>query len=122
MIYPDQFIPFFESNGLIVDVDYFVYREVFEFIRHRIDNSLPVVPISMNVSKVHFQSDDIVIYIEELLEEYEIPTEYIEFELTESLYINNIEKVLSFVTHMHSMGIKVSMDDFGSYLSKSKLS
>jgi EAL domain-containing protein (putative c-di-GMP-specific phosphodiesterase class I)/GGDEF domain-containing protein len=113
-IYPDQFIPFFESNGLIVDVDYYVYKEVFEYIRHRIDNELPVIPISMNVSKVHFQNDDIILYIEELLEEYCIPTEYLEFELTESLYINNIEKVLSFVKYMHSLGIKISMDDFGS--------
>lgn len=55
-----------------------------------------------------------ILFIWAVLKEYCIPTEYLEFELTESLYINNIEKVLSFVKYMHSLGIKISMDDFGS--------
>lgn len=113
-IYPDQFIPLFESNGLIVEVDYFVYRKVFEHIKKRLDNNLPVVPISMNVSRVHLSSDGIIEYVKGLFEEYQIPSELIEFELTENIYIEDMHSVLPLINEFRSMGIKVSMDDFGS--------
>lgn len=113
-IYPDQFIPLFETNGLIVEVDYFVYKNVFEHIRQRLDNNLPVVPISMNVSRIHLISDGIVDYIKTLFDEYKIPPELIEFELTENIYIKNMHAVLPLIEQLRSMGIKISMDDFGS--------
>lgn len=114
MIYPDQFIPLLESNGMIVELDYYVYREVFKYIRERLDAGLEVVPISMNISRVHFKNDELGPYIEELLAQYKIPTEYIEFELTESIYIDRIHRILPFVNKMRGLGIKISMDDFGS--------
>ena len=113
-IFPVKFIPLFESNGMGIELDYFVYREVFKYIRNRIDNNLFIIPISMNISRAHFKNDELGIFIENLLNEFKIPTEYIEFELTESIYINSMEKVLPFVDKMHSLGIKISMDDFGS--------
>lgn len=113
-IYPDQFIPLFESNGLIVEVDYYVFKKVFEYIRQRIDLGLPVVPISMNVSRTHLASDEILYYIKSLLNKYQIPPELIEFELTENIYIENIDTALPLVNELRNMGIKISMDDFGS--------
>ncbi len=113
-VYPDQFIPLFETNGLIVEVDYYVYKKVFEHIRHRLDESLPVVPISMNVSRIHLTSCGIVDYIKGLFAKYQIPPELIEFELTENLYIENIDSVLPLINEFRNMGIKISMDDFGS--------
>lgn len=113
-IYPDRFIPVFDKNGYIIDVDFFVYREVFRYIRSRIDAGLPVFPISMNVSRIHFRSDKIVPYIDSLLEEYKIPPELIEFELTENIYMKNLNKADAFIKACRVRGIQVSMDDFGS--------
>lgn len=115
-IYPDQFIPLFENNGLIVELDYYVYEEVFKYIKERLDTGKLVVPISMNVSRAHFEhsGEEIGLFIEQLLVAYKVPTKYIEFELTESLYINKMHYVIPFVKKMHDLGIKVSMDDFGS--------
>lgn len=113
-IYPDQFIPIFEKNGNITDVDFFVYREVFRYIRRRLDAGLPVFPISMNVSRVHFRSNRIIPYIEELLEEYKVPPELVEFELTENIYMKNLGKAEEFINTCRDHGIQVSMDDFGS--------
>lgn len=112
-IYPDTFIPLFESNGLIIEVDYFVYKKVFEHLRNRLDNELPVVPISMNVSRAHLASDEILDYIQSLFDKYQIPPELVEFELTENIYIENINTVLPLINKMRSFGIKISMDDFG---------
>lgn len=113
-IYPDQFIPVFEKNGNIVDVDYYVYREVFRYIRRRLDAGLPVFPISMNVSRIHFRSDDIMNYIVKLLEEYKMPPELVEFELTENIYMNNLTRADEFIKSCQDRNIQVSMDDFGS--------
>ena len=113
-IYPDQFIPVFEKNGNIVDVDFYVYREVFKYIRGRMDAGLPVFPISMNVSRVHFRSERIIPYVGKLLEEYDIPPELVEFELTENIYMKNFDRADEFIKTCRQSGIKVSMDDFGS--------
>ncbi len=113
-IYPDKFIPVFEKNGNIVEVDFYVYREVFKYLRKRLDNGLPVFPISMNVSRVHFRSNRIISYVKGLLDEYKIPTELLEFELTENIYMNNFSKADEFIGICRGNGIKVSMDDFGS--------
>lgn len=113
-IYPDQFIPVFEKNGNIAEVDYYVYREVFRYIRERLDAGLPVFPISMNVSRVHLRSNKIISYIDELLKEYNVPPELLEFELTENIYMQNFSKANEFINFCRGRGIQVSMDDFGS--------
>ena len=113
-IYPDQFIPLIERSGQVVDVDYYVYREVFKFLADRIAAGKKVVPVSLNISRVHLNKMSILEYVRELFEEYKIPSELIEFELTESIYLDNTQMALDLVKGLHNFGIKVSMDDFGS--------
>lgn len=113
-IYPDQFIPVFEKNGNIEDVDFYVYRQVFKYIRKRLDEGLPVFPISMNVSRVHFQQDNIIPYIKSLFEEFDVPPYLLDFELTENIYMNNFDRADELIKYCRDYGMKVSMDDFGS--------
>lgn len=113
-VYPDEFIPLIERSGQVIDVDYYVYREVFQFLSRRIKEGKKVVPISLNVSRVHLQKMHILQYVKELLEEFPIPCSMVEFELTESIYLDNTEQALELIKGLHNMGIKVSMDDFGS--------
>ncbi|MCH5185909.1 MAG: bifunctional diguanylate cyclase/phosphodiesterase [Oscillospiraceae bacterium] len=113
-IYPDQFIPVFEKNGNIMEVDFYVYREVFRYLRERMDKGLPLFPISMNVSRVHFRSNKIIPYIEKLMKEYKVPAKYLEFELTENIYMNNFNTADNFINTCREYGIHTSMDDFGS--------
>lgn len=113
-IYPDEFIPLIERSGQIIELDNFVYREVFKFINRRMRENKHIVPISVNVSRMHLQKLEILPYIKSLFDEYRIPPEMIEFELTESIYIENTDKALKLVEGFHDMGARVSMDDFGS--------
>ncbi len=113
-IYPDEFIPLIERSGQIVDVDFYVYREVFQFLAERLKDGKKVVPISLNVSRMHLNRTDFLSYVESLLEEFRIPCSLIEFELTESIYLENTEAALDLIRGLHNLGIKVSMDDFGS--------
>ncbi len=113
-IYPDEFIPVLEQSGQIVELDYFVYREVFRFIAGRMRENKPIVPISVNVSRAHLHKMEILSYLSSLFEEYRIQPNLVEFELTENIYIENTEKALQLIDGLHKMGTKVSMDDFGS--------
>lgn len=113
-IYPDEFIPLVERSGQIVELDYFVYREVFHFIARRLQEGKTIVPISVNVSRAHLNKMGILPYVRSLFEKYQIPPELVEFELTESIYIKNTTRALELIEGLHEMGTKVSMDDFGS--------
>lgn len=113
-MYPDEFIPVYERNGSIVELDYFVYREVFIWLKKRLDAGLPVVPISVNVSRFHMRDDAFLEYIRSLYEEFRIPYHLVEFELTEGLYVENMEHAHTVTSELRRMGAKVSMDDFGS--------
>ncbi len=113
--YPGEFIPLLEESGDIIRMDYFVYEHIFEYLYIQIQNHKPVIPISMNVSRLHLCSpEDFIRHIRELLEKYPIPTSLIVFELTESTFIKEMSSALYFVEELHRLGIKVSMDDFGS--------
>ena len=120
-VYPDEFIPLIERSGQVVAVDYFVYRETFKFLADRMAAGKNVVPISLNVSRIHLNKMHILEYVRELFEEYQIPSGLIEFELTESIYLDNTEKALELVKGLHKLGTKVSMDDFGSGFSSLNL-
>lgn len=114
IIQPDQFVPIIERSGQIIQVDYFMYREVFKFISERINAGLKIVPISINVSRQHFKKLDIINYIKQLQQEYQIPPKYVEFEITETVCMVDTAKAMKFIRTFHEMGFKVSMDDFGS--------
>ena len=113
-VYPDQFIPFIERSGQIMDVDFYVYRETFQFLANRIAAGKPVVPVSMNVSRVHLSNMKILQYVKDLFDEFKVPSDLIEFELTESIYLDNTSRALELVEGLHKLGTTVSMDDFGS--------
>lgn len=113
-VYPDQFIPLIERSGQVVELDYYVYREVFKFVARRMAAGKNMVPISLNVSRVHLNKMHILDYVKALFEEFQIPPGMIEFELTESIYLDNTERALELVKGLHKLGTKVSMDDFGS--------
>lgn len=116
-IYPDEFIPVFEESGNIIEVDYFVYNKVFSYLKKRIARGLKVVPVSLNVSRVHLFKGNIVEYVKILYQRYNIPRDLVEFELTESVYVENHQKVIELANNLRKLGAKVSIDDFGSMYS-----
>ena len=113
-VYPDEFIPAFEANGCIRKTDYFVYEEVFKYLRDRLDKGLRCVPISMNVSRIHLFNNKFVEYIESLMDKYKVPSELLEFELTESICLEGLPSVSYTLQWLRQKNIKISIDDFGS--------
>ncbi|MBR4778101.1 MAG: EAL domain-containing protein [Lachnospiraceae bacterium] len=113
-VYPDEFIPAFESNGCIRKTDFFVYEYVFKLLRERLDQKLPVIPISMNVSRIHLFNNQFVEYVGGLLEKYKVPADLLEFELTESICLEELPSAVNTLQWLRQKNIKISIDDFGS--------
>ncbi|MBQ9484452.1 MAG: EAL domain-containing protein [Ruminiclostridium sp.] len=114
IVTPDSFVPFLEKNGYIVNIDFFVYEEVCKYLRRRIDSGMPVVPISVNVSRIHMLKNDFINHLVEIVRRYRIDPELIELELTESVFIANEEDAIRTLGLLREKGFKVSIDDFGS--------
>ncbi|WP_242824816.1 EAL domain-containing protein [Clostridium botulinum] len=114
IFYPGKFIPLFEKNGFIVELDFYVYEEVFKVLRNWMDNKKRLLPISMNVSRAHINNDTFISRLITLIKQYGIPINLIELELTENIFLDNIKEVLSKITELKNLGFTFSMDDFGS--------
>lgn len=113
-MFPDSFIPIFEKNGFIAEIDLYMLEEVCKTLRTYIMNNYPIYPCSVNLSRVTLNHPDLVRRIKVIVEEYRIPTEYIEFEVTENVFVSDHQSIISTLNELKSMGFSISMDDFGS--------
>lgn len=113
LISPKDFIPLFERNGFIVELDNYMLTKVCEVLKSWIDRGFSLVPVSINISRIHFGDPSLARNICEIVDKYEIPHEFIEIELTESAFLQNKELLINTVTTMRELGFLVSMDDFG---------
>lgn len=110
---PAQFIPIAEKNGSIIDIGNFVFREVFKAIREWEIKYRTKYIISVNVSSVQLAKPDFIDNLQKLMELYEVSPEYLELEITESVLINDFDDTIDTLRLLNQLGIKVSMDDFG---------
>jgi len=115
MIFPNDFVPVFEKNKTITLLDYFVYEEVCKYLAERKKNGERLINISMNVSRVHLNAiEQLISYISGLLEKYEIEPHLLEFELTETVFTDTVDDTIELMSRLRELGVRVSMDDFGS--------
>lgn len=115
LIPPAEFVPLFEKNGKICRLDFYVFEEVCRFFQKRQKEGRAWYPVSVNLSRYHFYEEDFLDKFYRTYQEYGLPKNSIEFELTESMFFNeeHIECIKKGIQRMHEMGFKCSMDDFG---------
>lgn len=114
MVSPGKFIPVCERNGFIVRLDRFVWEETCRLQRKRLDAGKPVVPISVNLSRLNFYSLDLPEFLANLLEKYKLDPWMLKLEVTESAYTDNQLQLLDMISTFKGLGFSVLMDDFGS--------
>lgn len=111
MIFPNQFIPIIEENGFVKKVDYYIWAEACRFIKRCQDAGLPLLPVSVNVSRVHLQDNECIEVLSDLIKTYNIPKELLELEITETA---NDQQISLKALQLKEQGYKLLMDDFGS--------
>jgi diguanylate cyclase (GGDEF)-like protein/PAS domain S-box-containing protein len=111
---PGQFIPLFERNGFITKLDCFVVEQVCNDLVRWKQDGLPLVPISINVSRRDFMETGCIDRQLQTIEKYGIDHSLIHMEVTESLYSDNTDLIISKVKEIQNLGFMIEMDDFGS--------
>ena len=114
LISPGEFIPVCEKTGLISLVDMTIFEQTLQFIQRSLQQGVACVPISVNFSRLHLLNENFVELLLQKLEQYQVPPQYIELELTETVIFENYQTIHTFIQEIHRHGLKISMDDFGS--------
>lgn len=114
MIYPDEFIPLFEKNGFVVQLDLFVFEQVCMTQRRWLDEGKTPIKISVNCSRIHLKNPVFLQKYIHIAERYSLPAGIIEIELTENTVFENVEYLSDVIREIQSAGFGCSMDDFGS--------
>ncbi|WP_041138409.1 sensor domain-containing protein [Beduini massiliensis] len=114
LIPPNDFIPLFESNGFIIQLDLFVFENVCQLLARWLKEGHSLIPISVNMSRLHFKNKDFIKRYKEIRDDYQVPSQYLEIELTETMVFENPQAFMSIIDKIHEAGFTCSMDDFGS--------
>ena len=114
MVYPSDFIPVFEKNGFIEQLDMYMLESSCQLIRQLVDAGKPVYPISVNQSRVLLHNPQYLEKVKEVMKRYGVPKRSIELEVTETVLFMDQGKMLSIMNSLKAEEIPLSMDDFGS--------
>lgn len=113
LISPYEFLTIAEENGLITAIDDWVLQEVCSQIKKWKEQGLQIVPISVNISAIHFMKPNWINEVNQIIRDAGIQPNDLEFEITESTILNNSEVVKNTIDSLKKIGIKISLDDFG---------
>jgi EAL domain-containing protein (putative c-di-GMP-specific phosphodiesterase class I) len=111
-ISPARFVPLLEETGLIYSVGEWVAAQVIEFVRMNNKNN-NINKFSINLSALQCNNIGFLNYVKNKIKESGIKPDQIEFEITESILIKDIDKTRIFLNEIHSIGCSIALDDFG---------
>lgn len=113
LVTPDRFIGIAEDTGLIVGIGEWVLRSACLAAREWNHASEKVLRIAVNLSSRQFMSGDLIGTVRTILAETGCRPEWLEFEITESVLLEDLLEVQGILDELHGMGISIAIDDFG---------
>ncbi len=113
-ISPGEFIPLFEKNGFITELDIYVWETVCQYLHECMSNQEIVVPISVNVSRADIYNPQLPNILLDLIQKYSIDPRYLHLEITETAYTQNPSQLIEMIEQLKVIGFVIEMDDFGS--------
>jgi len=113
MIYPEKFIPLAEETGLIIPINHWVAEQAIKQCRAWRDIGFDALTMSINLSALQFRQHSLLQQIRDLLQQYNLPANVLDLELTESILMQGVERTLATLHELSAMGVIISIDDFG---------
>ena len=115
MVYPAEFIPLAEENGLINNIGDWIFREACRQLGtwQRQYPRNPPLKMSMNISGKQFSQPDLATKLEAILQEAGIAADTIALEITESMIMENIDNAVETMGRLRGLGFHIHIDDFG---------
>jgi len=114
LISPAEFIPVAEASGLILPIGYRILQHACEqLVKWSANPKTSDLILAVNISAVQIHDKDFINQVVKLLQETGAPADHLEFELTESMLIDNVEEAIIKINQLKELGIRFSLDDFG---------
>lgn len=110
---PAEFIPYAEETGLIIPLSEMIFDLACESHKQIMEAELMKVPIAINISSIHFQQQNFLESIQQILERNNTSAVNFEIEMTERTVMNSASETVSKLVRLKQMGFKLSIDDFG---------
>lgn len=110
---PDQFIPVAEENGQIIPIGRWVAAEAIGQMAVWKEQGLPLKPVAINLSSKQLGDEDFHLFLREQLMEKDIPPQYLEIEITESVLLEETTDTTAFLNRLTEIGVRIALDDFG---------
>lgn len=114
LVKPELFIPIFEQNGFVYEIDKFVIEQSCKYIRKMQDMGIQAVPISVNISRYDVYQQELVPYILKMLMKYKLSSNMLRIEITESAFSKSTDQIIVIMNRLKEEGFIIEIDDFGS--------
>lgn len=112
-ISPAEFIPLAEQTDLIVPIGEWVMREACREQKEWSEKGYIPITVAVNLSESQFMDNNLVPTILKIIKDTQIEAKYLNLEITEIINVYNINKIIQILTELREIGVKVSIDDFG---------
>lgn len=113
LLSPDSFIPVYEKNGRIIDLDFYMFEETVKLLARWKEQGIPQRLISINASALHAQNSDTIHRYTTILEKYGVDPALTELELTETATVSDYDHVKQLFAKLQTAGFRTALDDFG---------
>lgn len=113
MLMPNEFIPMLEESGLLIPIGEWMIRKICHQIKKWEEEITTIKPISVNLSAQQLRDPNFVDTVTSILKESRVSPRWLEFEITESVMIENEQSVFETVTKLNTLGVQFALDDFG---------
>ncbi len=113
LVAPGEFVPMLEESGLIKSVGRWVLRDACRQAKYWIDHGLGRPTVAVNISANQFEDNELADSVRAALADSGLPADRLELELTESVLMRNVERVIATLSELRQLGVRFSVDDFG---------
>lgn len=110
---PGEFIPVAEKGGFIAQIGRIVTEKVLNDMANWRQAGMEMKKVAINYSNGQLLDEEYIPFLRRTMEKYQIPPEFIEIEITESLFIGKIEKARQLFNEFSEIGVSIALDDFG---------
>ena len=127
MIAPAEFIPIAEESGQILPIGEWALRSAVRQMKAWIDAGLAPMTMAVNLSAIQFRHPHLPELVTQILDEVNLPPQFLELELTESVAMDDAPAAIAVMDRLSARGVRMSIDDFGtgysslSYLKRFKV-
>ncbi|MBU1424761.1 MAG: EAL domain-containing protein [Gammaproteobacteria bacterium] len=113
LISPVEFIPIAERSGAVIEMSEWIIDTVCAQQAQWRKQGWKLVPVSINISPMHFWRGDLVGSLQKGLQKWDVSTSVLQIEVTENVVMNTSERTLQVLGQLKDLGFKLSIDDFG---------